>query len=353
MKLSIIIPAGRPESAGRTIHSVLRQGQWPGDMQLIVVGADLDPLRREFAGAQIEYVPLIKRCNPSQTRIAGIEKAAGDWYLFVDDDIELDAFFLERLAPLIAGEKNLGAIGARLPGSEMTYFSRVTDLTNFWSQQSADPGARDWLYSAVLAVPADAYREAGGFNPDLAIGEDVDLTERIQYAGYKVVYHPELVGYHNHRRSTFGRALSYFWANGDLARHRFETNGELRVWSAKHIVHTFVVSLRNTWQRNGQPFWPFLYYLPGIVFMYGAYAWSLELHYQKYVFACIDKNKRAALLEKYTVRNGFFRRYIGRKADGKTFAPVLHLMMAFISDNLMAIVLLGILVIIGTAGLCE
>ena len=124
-----------------------------------------------------------KRCNPAETRISGVKAAEGEWYLFVDDDIELDRLFLEKLSTIIAEGMNIGAVGARLPGREKTYFSRVTDLTNFWSQQSGQSGERDWLYSAVLAVPAQVYHGVGGFDPELAIGEDVDLTRKIKELG--------------------------------------------------------------------------------------------------------------------------------------------------------------------------
>lgn len=338
MKISIIVPVGRPETARRTVESILHQRSCPGLEEIILVGAGMDALRAQYQDPRLRLVELPGRLNPSATRIAGVEQATGDWYLFVDDDVELDALFLERLAAHIASGERVGAIGARLPGRENSYFSRVTDLANFWSQQSLHSGPRDWLYSAVLAVPRRVYDEVGGFAPELAIGEDVDLTRRIKQAGYRVLYHADLVGVHNHRRTTLARALAYAWHNGGLALSQFKGDPQVRAWSLKMVLRTLALSLDGTWRRNGRDGYAFYWYLPGIIIFYFVFALSLEWKYQRCLFEFLrDKGKTAA-------GNVILGKYVANKVRGLQGQALFFLVLAVLRENILPVLMVGVLI---------
>jgi len=337
MNLSIIIPAGRPETARQTVASILEQSFLPDDVQIILAGCGLDGLVRHFSDSRIQVVQLQNRCNPAETRIAGIKAAEREWYLFVDDDIKLDRLFLEKLSTIIAEGKNVGAVGARLPGSEKTYFSRVTDLTNFWSQQSVQTGERDWLYSAVLAVPAAIYHKVGGFNPELAIGEDVDLTRRIKAAGYGVYYQAELVGYHNHRRTTLMPTLSYFRQNGGLALYQFKSNRQLRVWSAKHILRNSMISLWNTIKLNRREVEKFYLYLPGIAMMYLVFFMSMEFHLNTYTTRFIKEGSYNDTLNDCAIGSFFLKNSLEDKRAGKNIRALFSLAMAYVHENFLVV----------------
>lgn len=277
-RLSIIVPCGRPESALGTVQAILAQDTLPADHELILVGTAVDPLVEACRGrANAVPVRLPERRNPAGTRMAGVAVASGAHFLFVDDDIELAPDFVGRLLALLAREARLGAVGARLPGREDTYFSRVVDLANFWSQQPPDSGERDWLYSATLYVPAAVYHAVGGFNPTLAIGEDVDLTQRIKAAGWRVHYAADLIARHNHRRTRLGPALRYFWTNGGLARHLFPPGPVLEPLSPRLVLRNILGNSRATIRtnRHSPGFWR---HFPAVLAMYVLFCLSLEMH---------------------------------------------------------------------------
>ena len=352
MKLSIIVPVGRPETASKTVASILGQSSGEGVAEIILVGAGIDALRVQHQDRRIRYVELPERRNPSATRIAGIAQATGDWYLFVDDDIELDVVFLARLSAVIASEDHVGAIGARLPGREKSYFSRVTDLANFWSQQASHSGPREWLYSAVLAVPRRVYEEVGGFAPELAIGEDVDLTRRINQAGHRVLYRADLVGYHNHRRTTLSRVLSYSWHNGGLAVCQFKNNPQIRAWNAMAVIRTLAVSLIDTVRENGRDGIAMYLYLPGIIGFYGVFALSLELHYQRRLFEFLRDHGEADAGGKLTSRNVYVAKYVASTGQGQRRRAIFFLAMAVLRENLPLLLVLGVLVTVLVFGAC-
>lgn len=344
MKISIIVPVGRPATARRTVESILHQRSCPGLEEIILVGAGMDALRAQYQDPRLRLVELPGRLNPSATRIAGVEQATGDWYLFVDDDVELDALFLELLAAHIASGERVGAIGARLPGREKSYFSRVTDLANFWSQQSLRSGPRDWLYSAVLAVPRRVYDEVGGFAPELAIGEDVDLTRRIKQAGHRVLYQADLVGVHNHRRTTLSLSLAYAWHNGGLALSQFMGDPQVRAWNGMIVLRTLALSLVGTWRRNGREGYVFYWYLPGIMLFYFVFALSLEWNYQRCLFAFLQDRSETDPGRQPAAGNILFRKYVASKVRGLQGQALFFLALAVLRENILPVLTVGVLI---------
>lgn len=275
--LSIIVPCGRPERAQGTLTAILAQEWLPESTELILVGVSVAGLAAQVGRntkMRICVVTLPERSNPAQTRISGARVAKGSHLLFVDDDIELSRDFLIGLSRVLSGQPP-ACVGPRLPCRNRTYFARVVDLANFWSQQSPSAGPRDWLYSAALYVDAAIYHEIGGFRPDLDIGEDVELTSKIAATGRVVWYAGDLIAVHNHGRTNLGSALRYFWGNGKLAWHLYPPDPKLDYFRMRNVCRNFVVNVRATlganWGARGLGF-----YLPGIFLMYLLLVVSLE-----------------------------------------------------------------------------
>lgn len=316
--ISVIVPVGRHQTALPTVRSLLRQKRHLKQLEIILVGCHVEKLARLLDGS-VRTVVLDRPENPAKTRAAGVKAAKGDFFLFVDDDIELDASFMARLFPLLERNNNIGALGARLPGKENKYFSRVTDLTNFWSQQSSRSGSRDWLYSAVLLVPADVYQEVGGFNPELSIGEDVELTGKVKQACYEVLYSAELIGHHNHGRTTFRTALAYFWSNGGLAKYMLLREKHIRVFSLGEIFRNWFVGLKLAIKTNRHNSDGLLIYLPGMVLMQFVFFLSLEWHYRTYRHKYIKESLNRENFFQHSFGNRFLRSSLYGRLNGKMF----------------------------------
>ncbi|MFO1452510.1 MAG: glycosyltransferase family 9 protein [Opitutaceae bacterium] len=287
--LSVIIPVGRPDRALGTLSSLAAQVPVPDRWEVIVVGADLKSLSTPPPGLPLRSVALAGRSSPAETRIAGVAAAQGQWYLFVDDDIELAPHFLERARILIAGLEatasgaGYGAIGARLPGRTGRFWERVTDLSNFWSQQSRESRTCDWLYSAALLVKAKAYHEAGGFDPTFPVGEDVDLTQRIAGRGYTLRYEPSLVAHHHHRRDSAFTMWRYFWHNGNGARFFFRFLGGACAFSIKTVWLKTWSDLRMNQKFQRQQGMPLGLLTPLVWLNYLIVETSLEWHWQSHL----------------------------------------------------------------------
>jgi glycosyltransferase involved in cell wall biosynthesis len=281
LRLSVIIPMGRPERVAGTLRSLRTQSPAAGlTWEIVLVGTEAGPVAAAHPQLPIVPVVLAQREIPPKTRCLGVERARGEWFLFVDDDVELAPEFLLGCAARLDLDPRLGALGPRLPGKSQRFFGRVTDYANFWAQQDAAAEDREWLYSAAILVRAEAYRRSGGFDPELPNGEDVDLTRRIRAAGYTLRYDPALVAWHDHGRDTFGAMCRYFWRNGNAARYFFGPHGGACCFSLR-------AALTRPWTdwrmnaafraRHGESLG---WLTPWIILAYLIVETSLEYHYQ-------------------------------------------------------------------------
>ena len=281
LRLSVIIPMGRPERVAGTLRSLRTQSPAAGlTWEIVLVGTEAGPVAEAHPQLPIVPVVLAQREIPPKTRCLGVERARGEWFLFVDDDVELAPEFLLGCAARLDLDPRLGALGPRLPGKSQRFFGRVTDYANFWAQQDAAAEDREWLYSAAILVRAEAYRRSGGFDPELPNGEDVDLTRRIRAAGYTLRYDPALVAWHDHGRDTFGAMCRYFWRNGNAARYFFGPHGGACCFSLR-------AALTRPWAdwrmnaafraRHGESLG---WLTPWIILAYLIVETSLEYHYQ-------------------------------------------------------------------------
>lgn len=282
-RLSVIIPMGRPERVAGTLASLAAQQPSALPWEIVLVGTEAAQVVPAYPHLPLVPVALARREIPPKTRCLGVERARGEWFLFVDDDVELARDFIVRCAAQFDADPRLGALGPRLPGKSRRFFGRVTDYANFWAQQDAAPEEREWLYSAAILVRAEAYRRSGGFNPDLPNGEDVDLTRRIRAAGYTLRYDPALVAWHDHGRDTFAGMCRYFWRNGNAARYFFAHHGGACCFSLR-------AALTKPWSdlnlntgfraRHGESLG---WLTPWVLLAYFIVEASLEYHFQEYL----------------------------------------------------------------------
>ena len=138
--------------------------------------------------------------GPAAARNRGAKCCETDVLIFIDAGVRIDGPTLQHLAnhlgtpgtvavaPRVMSEPGSGAIA----GYELTH--SPLDLGR--SPGEVAPGHRiSYVPSTVLAIRADAFEAAGGFDPNLRYGEDVDLIWRLAKTG-TVRYDPSLAATH-------------------------------------------------------------------------------------------------------------------------------------------------------------
>lgn len=144
--------------------------------------------------------------------------ATGDYYLFLNNDIEIiNADWLENML-MFAQRKDVGAVGAKLyydddiiqhagvilgvggvaghankgiHRSEYGYMSRAKIIQNFSA-----------VTAALLLMPKHVFNEIGGFDEGFKVAfNDIDLCMRIREKGYLIVFTPYAEAYHYESKS--------------------------------------------------------------------------------------------------------------------------------------------------------
>jgi GT2 family glycosyltransferase len=150
--------------------------------------------------------------------------------LFLDNDIEVEAGFVKALYEPFEADTGLGQTQAKLR------FMHDRSLINdgggarisfvFWRVKPVGFGEPDrGQYDAprpciscggAMMVRSDVFQQLNGFDPWFGpFGpEDLDFSLRLQKAGYKAMYIPKAVGYHQVSH-TYGEGYSE-----DYARHK-------------------------------------------------------------------------------------------------------------------------------------
>lgn len=180
MKISVVIPAYNEELLlPRTLGALegalgaFRERAWATEV-IVCDNNSSDrtaAVAREF-GATVVFEPVNQI---ARARNSGAAKASGDWILFLDADSVPTRELLSEAAEKVASRRFL-FIGAVVQMDEDVAASTAL-LVRVWNWLSRTLG---WMAGSFVLVEAGAFREAGGFSPELYAGEEVELSGRLK-----------------------------------------------------------------------------------------------------------------------------------------------------------------------------
>lgn len=179
MKLSIVIPAFNEEKLlGRCLAAVaeaalaLSQRGW--QHEVIVCDNNSTDRTAEIAvtaGARVVFEPVNQI---GRARNAGAAAASGDWLLFLDaDSFPTTALFADLADAVATGRYLGGGANVVLEG----HSGRAVFVARFWNLLSR---LTRWAPGGFLFCEAGVFRELGGFNLDLFVSEEIDLSQRMK-----------------------------------------------------------------------------------------------------------------------------------------------------------------------------
>ncbi|MBI4870436.1 MAG: glycosyltransferase family 2 protein [Candidatus Riflebacteria bacterium] len=190
-------------------------------------------------------VGFARACNQA------LQVASGRHILFLNPDTILAPATLGRMLERLESESGVGILSPRLHGGGPPAWGRFpTPLSLALGHLPGTPppleppaGPVDWVLGACMLVRGDLLRRLGGFDPDYFLyGEDLDLCDRVQAAGFSVLYAPEIAVYHrgndvwdDARRARVQSALLTFFR-----KRRSRT---------AHLLVKLGLGVLNTWRR--------------------------------------------------------------------------------------------------------
>ena len=172
---------------------------------------------------RIRLVDASARRGPAAARNAGVRSARAGLLAFCDADDEVQPGWLAAAAEalsaadLVAGTFDFGVLQGAPPSPPAPAATRQLGFLPF-------------ALGANLAVRREAFEAVRGFREDLLIGEDIDLSWRLQLAGYRLAVADAVVV--AKREQLGGRAaLRSAWAygqSGPVLFRRFRAEGMRR-----------------------------------------------------------------------------------------------------------------------------
>ena len=154
----------------------------------------------------------VSTAGPAEKRNLGVKAfGLGDYYIFLDDDVELEPDCLRNLVAFMRSNPGIGMSYAKIRKMDDSVTlddcgSWLTWTGFLWARAQngvKDEGQYDVpcrilaSKSATCIVRADAFHAVWGFDPDYYIlGEETDLSWRLWLRGWEVWYNPSAVSYH-------------------------------------------------------------------------------------------------------------------------------------------------------------
>jgi len=217
MHLTVAIPCYNGASyLEKTIISILSQRR-PAEDIVVIDDGSTDESAAIAARHPVRFVSHPTNLGLSAARNTGLAETSGDILAFIDVDAHAHPTWLETLCD---GYADGGVSGVGGQGVE----SNIQSLADRWRQLHAAQGHGDkmlrkapYLFGLNMSFRADALRSVGGFDTNLRTNaEDMDIGYRLNDAGYRLVYRPDAIVYHQRQddldslRKTVYRW--YFWA---------------------------------------------------------------------------------------------------------------------------------------------
>lgn len=243
--VSVIIPALDAEATlGRALNSVAVQTYPHWEAIVIDDGSsdDTATLVERRGDPRCRLIRRDARGGPSRARNDGIAAARGEIIALLDAD---DEWLPEKLARQVAALAQHPA--AALVVCDMQAIHEDGSAgSSIFTRQAPSAGPEAWKAllassfigtSAVLA-PRALLQELGGFDPDLAVGEDQDIFIRLALRG-EVVVLPEALAIYHYRHASYSAAYAGDQARivlGMVRRHLAAERGRLRGSERRHIL---------------------------------------------------------------------------------------------------------------------
>ena len=203
---SIIVPVyNRPQEVQELVESLSEQTDKDFELVIVEDGSTVpceDICKTKNDDLKIKYYHKSNE-GRSIARNYGMERADGDFFIFVDSDCILPPDYIERLKESLK-ENPTDCFGG--PDAAHESFSDVQKAINFsMTSFLTTGGIRGGKKSMEKFTPRTfnmgfrrgVYDDVGGFRE--MFSEDIDMSTRIKNAGHKILLYPDVKVFHKRR----------------------------------------------------------------------------------------------------------------------------------------------------------
>ena len=226
-KISFIVVAYNEEkNIANCMSSILNQRELKNsDFKIIVVNdgsmdktADI-VIDLSNNNKAIQLIDLKKNMGRGFARHAGIEKANGDYIVFIDADITIPENWLVKVRKNLEQYDAVGGIA--IPDGDVTYICQKFNLKPKPIPHTTGITGSNVIYKGEILKKIK-------INPEIRDGEDTDLNWRLKEAGYKSKLLEDLIVTHRENIS-FKKSLKRIFSFGIGATKLFTMHKRVRL----------------------------------------------------------------------------------------------------------------------------
>ncbi len=212
-KVSVVLPTYNRLARLKQVLSGFEQQTYSlSDFEVVIVSDGSSDGTNEFLETIDTPLHLTFVAQPNQgvsvTRNRGIEEAAGELILFIDDDVvPAPQLIAEHLQVYDNNKGDIVVLGPMLTPldtklSSWTQWEQDMLVKQYDAMLNGDwePTARQF-YTGNSSVARRILVECGGFDPAFRRAEDVELAYRLSERGVRFLFQESAIGYHYVERS--------------------------------------------------------------------------------------------------------------------------------------------------------
>lgn len=209
---AIVVTRNRARLLRDCLESLLKS-TYPGLEVIVVNNGSTDDTGRmlsEHFGGKVSVIDFDRNMFLAEARNAGMDKAGGDFFLFIDDDNIIDPRMVEELVRCMEADSKIGMAGPKMyfHGTDRMLcwtgqtINRFTSQTTYRGSLEKDAGQYDTVSDTehipnVVMVRRAVRDQIGGYDTAFRMSyADADYPMRAKAAGFRIVYCPEAVTWH-------------------------------------------------------------------------------------------------------------------------------------------------------------
>ena len=206
-RFSIIIPVyNRPDEVEELLASLTKQTDKGFEVLVIEDGSSVpcEEVCKRYAEQLDLHYYYKPNSGRSETRNHGIARATGDWFIIYDSDVIVPPQYIATVREELNRHPEVDCYGG--PDAADDSFSDVQKAINYSMTSVMTTGgirgatknkSKFSPRSFNMGISRRCFEKVGGYKN--MIGEDIDLSIRIQQAGFKTTLIPEAYVYHKRR----------------------------------------------------------------------------------------------------------------------------------------------------------
>ncbi|MEP7252135.1 MAG: glycosyltransferase [Ginsengibacter sp.] len=216
----VICTRNRPGPLMKCLQSIDRSTVQPEEI-IVIDNAPSDDSTFNVVSKFEKVIHLREpKAGLSNARNTGIKNAGKSIIAFTDDDVLVDPLWAYRLWKSFQDERVVAMTGLVITSCLDTeaqyifekhwsfnrgYIGKIYDKTYFESNLKIGPPVWQIGAGANMAFRKSVFKELGNFNEFLGAGasgcsEDSEMWFRILAKGYKIIYEPKAITFHEHRK---------------------------------------------------------------------------------------------------------------------------------------------------------